>query len=105
MRRVVVSDQVFLTLSSLLPSERGGDRPARDDFIRLELFPIRDYFAEHWDDGHLLANPQYPSVRTHIAVGELVPTVSVTGHELPDGVIELVDIMIDFDGPPEPDID
>ena len=64
MRRVIVSSQLFMTLDSLLPASRGGDRPSRDDFIRLELLPARDYFADHWDDGTLLSNPAYPAYRT-----------------------------------------
>lgn len=102
MRRVIVSDQIFLTLEAMLPAGRGGDRPSRDDFVRLVLFPARDYFAEHWDDGHLLPNPRQPSVRTLIARGELVPAYSVTGSELPDGSIELIGISLDFEGLPDP---
>jgi hypothetical protein len=102
---VIVSDQIFLTLEAMLPAGRGGDRPSRDDFVRLVLFPARDYFAAHWDDGRLLSNPRQPSVRTLIATGELVPAYSVTGRELPDGSIELIGISIDFEGLPDPEGD
>ena len=84
MKRVVVSSQLFTILDSLLPAARGGDRPSRDDFIRLVLLPVRDYFAEHWDDGTLLPNPPSPPYRTLISSGELVPSYAVTGRILPD---------------------
>jgi hypothetical protein len=101
---VIVSDQIFMSLQALLPTARGGDRPAGDDFVRLVLFPIRDHFAEHWDDGKgLLHNPEHSWVRTLITQGELVPMISVTRSELPDGTIELVDISIDFEGLVDPD--
>jgi hypothetical protein len=99
---VIVSDQVFLSLQAVLPSASGGDRPSRDAFLRLVLFPVRDYFAEHWDDGLLLANPRHPSVRTLIGHHELVPAYEVTGCELPDGTVELIGVSIDFEGLPGP---
>lgn len=63
MRRVVVSSQLFMILDSLLPAARGGDRPSRDDFIRLELLPARDYVADNWETGTLLPNPRTPPTR------------------------------------------
>ncbi len=105
MRRVVVTRQLFEILDSLLPASRGGDRPSRDDFIRLELLPARDYFADHWDDGTLLPNPAHPAYKTLIAAGELAPAFTITGRLLPDGTIELIDVSIDFEmgqlDPPE----
>ena len=89
MRHVVVSDSVLFALESLLPIGRGGDRPSRDDFIRLILFPASDYFAEHWDGGKLLPSERHPTVRTLIATHELVPLYEISGRELPDGTIEL----------------
>jgi hypothetical protein len=104
-RRVVVSDRVFLILQALLPTARGGDRPARDDFVRLVVFPVRDYFAEHWDDpsSRLVSNPDHPSVRTLIGAGELVPMYEIIGRELADGTIELISVNLDFEGLIDPD--
>ena len=49
MRNVEVSDQVFWTLEAIF-SVSADTRPAQSEFTSHELFPVRDYFAEHWDN-------------------------------------------------------
>jgi hypothetical protein len=102
-RHVEVSDQVFWALEAIF-SVASEDRPTQSEFTSHELFPARDYFAEHWDDaaGRLVTLGTSPMRKMLHVAGRHVHAYDVVAQELPDGTIEMIGISIDFEGLPDP---
>ena len=97
--RVRVAPEFFYELDAQLPAERSGTIPSRSDFQARELLRLVRAFEEDWE--RLPRLPGHDDYRLLIVAGQLVRAVSVTGRLASDGVIELIQISLDFTQPPD----
>jgi hypothetical protein len=101
-RRVRATPEFFQALDRLLPSERGGGRPSRADFQSLELLHAVDRQVRHGlrrPPPELI--PGRSDYRILISGGSLVTAFTEVGQLASDGSVELVDLDIDLNPPPQ----
>jgi len=84
-------------IDAALPAQRGpSGEPSRADYETIEHPRIVAVFAERFD--HL---PQFivgrPDYREHNYMGVLVPLIVVRGQRRSDGVVELLEAIIETD--------
>ena len=96
-RRVAASADYWADVARSFPEERGpSGAPCRADYEVLEHPRIADAFATGFDQMHqfIAGRPDY---REHAHFGVLAPIVLVRAQLRIDGIIELVEAVIDTD--------
>ena len=96
-RLVEASADYWSDVSRSFPDERGpAGEPCRADYEQLEHPRIAAAFASDFDEMHQFITGR-PDYREHAHIGLLAPIVLVRAQLRADGVVELLEAIIDTD--------
>jgi hypothetical protein len=104
-RRIVrVSPSFFDALDAQLPADRGATASA-NDFAAFDVLEIVEVFATRWDELQRHPRDKSGQLRIYAASSRLVAHYAVAGLGTADGSVDLLDITIDVEGLPDPEVD
>ena len=95
--RVETSADYWADIDEAFPSQRGpNSEPSRTDYETIEHPRIVTVFAERFDQllQFIVGRPDY---REHNYLGALVPIIVARGQLRTDGVVELLEAIIEID--------
>lgn len=92
----------FADLDRQLPVVRRPGVPSRADFLDYELSAIREWFSTRFED-LLPVIPDRSDYRQLIASGRVVAAVAVVGQLMPNGTVEVLELVLSLDWPEDPD--
>lgn len=103
-RFVTFTTGFFADLDRQLPAERRPGVPSRTDFLTYELGTIREWFSTRFED-LMPAIRGRSDYRELVTSGRVVAAMSVVGQLMPDGTVEVLELMLSLDWPAGPDTD